>query len=87
MKNKPIRMCFICRSCCEKSALTRIVKNKDGEVFIDRTYKANGRGAYVCSSMYCLNKLKKHKTLNKAFKCELEQSIIEKICEEIIGKD
>lgn len=86
MKTKPIRMCFICRNTSEKQQLNRIVKNKLGEVFLDKTGKANGRGAYVCNSSECLDKLKKQKILNRAFKCELEQNVVNKICEELIGK-
>ena len=86
MKTKPIRMCFICRNTREKQQLNRIVKNKLGEVFLDKTGKANGRGAYVCNSPECLDKLKKQKILNRAFKCELEQNVVNKICEELIGK-
>ena len=31
----------------DKRDLLRIVKNKEGQVFIDPTGKANGRGAYI----------------------------------------
>ena len=86
MKNQPIRMCFICRNTCDKKQLNRLVKNKDGDVFFDKTGKANGRGAYICNNPQCIAKLKSQKVLNKAFKCQLPQNIIEKICEELIDK-
>lgn len=86
MKVKPTRMCFICRNTSDKNCLNRLVKTKDGEVFLDKTGKANGRGAYICNSADCLEKLKKQKILNRAFKCELSDQTISKICEELIGK-
>ena len=86
MKNEVIRMCFICRNCLNKNELNRLVKNKEGNVFIDRTGKANGRGAYICNSSECLEKVKKQKVLNRAFKCELSEQTVQKICEELIDK-
>ncbi|MBE7075838.1 MAG: YlxR family protein [Clostridiales bacterium] len=78
-----IRMCIVCRGQSDKKTLLRIVKNKDGEIFVDKTGKANGRGAYVCKSKDCFEKLCKQKALNRAFKTEVPQEIYQKIGEEI----
>ena len=43
-----LRMCIVCRDRSDKKELVRVVRNKNGEVFLDKTGKANGRGAYVC---------------------------------------
>lgn len=86
MQNKPkekIRMCVVCRGQSDKKTLLRIVKNKDGEIFVDKTGKANGRGAYVCKSKECFAKLVKTKALNRAFKCEVPQNVYKMIGEEI----
>jgi predicted RNA-binding protein YlxR (DUF448 family) len=40
-------MCVVTREKLEKKDLIRIVKNKDGEIFIDLTGKANGKGVYL----------------------------------------
>ena len=85
MQNKPkekIRMCIVCRAQSDKKTLLRIVKNKDGEIFVDKTGKANGRGAYVCKEKECYQKLCKQKALNRAFKCDVPQEIYQKIGEE-----
>ena len=79
-------MCFICRGTFDKRNLNRLVKNADGEIFLDKTGKANGRGAYICNSSVCREKLSKQKILNKAFKCEISQEVYNIICEELIGK-
>lgn len=86
MKYKPnekIRMCIVCRGQSDKKTLLRIVKNKEGQIFVDKTGKSNGRGAYVCKSKECYEKLCKQKTLNKAFKCEVHQEVYQMIGEEI----
>ena len=86
MQNKQkekIRMCIVCRAQSDKKTLIRIVKNKEGQIFVDKTSKANGRGAYICNSKECFQKLVKTKGLNRAFKCEVPQEVYEKLGEEI----
>ena len=73
------RMCICCREMKDKKQLTRVVKNKDGEIFIDSTGKKNGRGAYVCNNADCLKKLKKNKVLNKTFKCAVPDQIYDQL--------
>lgn len=76
-------MCVVCRAQSDKKTLLRIVKNKEGQIFVDNSGKANGRGAYVCKSKECFEKLKKQKGLNRAFKCEVPQEVYDMIGEEI----
>lgn len=70
----PQRMCLACRTMKDKRDLIRVVKSADG-VKLDRTFKAAGRGAYICSDPECIGKVKKHRLLNKAFKCEVDESV------------
>ena len=79
IKTKPQRTCIACRQMQDKEKLIRVVKNADGDIFIDPTGKANGRGAYVCKSAECFGKLKKQKGLSKAFKCQIDEEIYKKI--------
>lgn len=79
------RMCVVCREMHDKKQLLRIVKTKEGELFIDNTGKKNGRGAYICKNEECLNKLIKQKSLNKAFKININESFYEEIKGEILG--
>ncbi len=83
MQKEKIRMCIVCRGQSDKKTLLRIVKNKEGQIFVDQTGKANGRGAYVCKDADCLEKLKKTKALNRAFKCNIPDSVYEGIGEAI----
>ncbi len=86
MQKERLRMCIICREHSDKKELLRIVKNKDGEIFVDKTGKANGRGAYICKSKECFQKLKKTRGLNRAFRCEIKDEVYDKIGEEIEGR-
>ena len=43
----PLRKSVVSNEVIDKRDLLRIVKNKEGQVFIDPTGKANGRGAYI----------------------------------------
>ncbi len=80
------RMCIACRQMFDKKDLNRIVKNNSGEIFVDTTGKANGRGAYICSNKDCFAKLKKQKLLNKAFKCNVDESVYLDLEEKIAKK-
>lgn len=79
MKNEPKRTCIGCNQIKLKKELIRIVKDKQGNINVDKTGKANGRGAYICDNKECLEKLKKSKRLEKNF----EMSIDEKLYEEL----
>ena len=58
-KKIPVRMCVACREMKPKKEMLRVVRPKEGDVFIDLTGKAAGRGAYVCNDPACIRKLKK----------------------------
>lgn len=70
-KKIPMRKCIVCGESKPKGELIRVVKNNKGEVFLDETGKANGRGAYLCKKSECLEKAIKNKSLNRTFSCEI----------------
>ena len=82
-KKKPQRKCIACQERDDKKGLIRIVKNKEGEIFIDKTGKANGRGAYICDDKECLNKAIKSRALNRAFKMEVSSQVYENLLKEL----
>lgn len=81
IKSTPLRMCVVCKEMVPKKNLLRIVVDKNGEVFIDYTGKANGRGAYVCNNPVCVKSCIKKKILNKVFKKELSEELYNSISE------
>lgn len=78
-KKQPERMCMICRKKNDKNNLLRIVKQKDGSIFIDNSYNANGRGVYICNCDDCVRKAIKTRALNRAYKTEVSNTIYEDI--------
>ncbi|AOT68237.1 RNase P modulator RnpM [Geosporobacter ferrireducens] len=83
VKKIPLRQCIGCMEGKPKKELIRIVKNKEGEIKIDFTSKAAGRGAYICNNVECLAKAQKKKALNRAFEQEIDQSIYQQLQEEL----
>ena len=73
VKKVPMRKCIGCNESKPKGNLIRIVKTNKGEIFVDRTGKANGRGAYVCSDIECLHKAEKNKALQRVFSSEINK--------------
>ena len=68
-----------CNSKKDKKDLIRIVRNKEGIISIDRTGKAQGRGAYICDNIECLNKVIKSKRLEKVFDVKIPEEIYENL--------
>ena len=79
-------MCIACRQMKDKRDLLRIVKDKEGNISVDLSGKKNGRGAYICKYKTCLEKLKKQKSLNKAFKTNVSEDVYNEIREVILGQ-
>ena len=83
MKKIPMRTCIGCNNAKPKKELIRIVKSSDGEVSIDFTGKKNGRGAYVCRDISCLEMAIKTKRLSRTFEMPIENEVYEKLKIEI----
>lgn len=80
----PLRKCIGCMASKQKKELIRIVKSKDGEIKLDVTGKANGRGAYICNDIECFKKVHKKRGLNKAFQQEVDEEVYKQLQEELI---
>lgn len=79
MKNQPQRTCMGCNTKRNKKDLIRIVKNKENQISIDRTGKQQGRGAYLCDDIQCLEKVIKSKRLEKVFDMKISEEIYENL--------
>lgn len=81
--NLLIRKCIACQTHRQKKEFFRIVREnskntKDNtKIFIDKTLKSNGRGAYICKDLKCVNLAKKKQSLSKAFRKKVENNIYE----------
>lgn len=86
MKSQPQRTCMGCNSKKDKKDLIRIVKNKENQISIDRTGKQEGRGAYLCDNIQCLEKIIKSKRLEKIFEIKISEEIYENLRGVILGQ-
>ena len=82
VKKIPMRTCVVTHEKCEKRELLRVVKNNLGEVFVDDTLKANGRGAYLKKDKDVIEKARSSKILER----HLEIQIDDKIYDELLTK-
>ena len=74
-----MRSCIVTMEKFEKKDLIRVVKNKDNEIFIDLSGKANGRGAYLKKDIAVIEKCKKNKILDKKLGIEIPDNIYEEL--------
>lgn len=64
-----------------KKDLLRIVKTRQGEIFVDVEQSILGRGAYICYDLKKALILKRKKLLNKVFKKDVSEQIYDQIIE------
>lgn len=86
MKKIPQRTCMGCNEKKDKNELIRIVKNKNNEIHIDKTGKMDGRGAYICNDINCLEKVIKSKRLERVLETKITDEIYESLRGVILDK-
>lgn len=86
VKKIPLRQCIACRELKEKREMLRVTKQTDGNIFLDFSGKANGRGAYICDNPDCVKKLRKSRLLDKVFSCRVDEGVYAAIEEEYFGR-
>ena len=80
-KKIPMRMCVACHEMRPKKELIRVVRTPEGGVTLDRTGRANGRGAYLCDSVDCLSRAVKTRALERALETRIDESIFDSLRE------
>ena len=79
MKKIPMRSCVITGEKLPKKELIRVVRTPEGNVIVDESGKANGRGAYLKKDLETFSKAEKSKILNKKLEVEVPSSIYEEL--------
>ena len=79
MKKIPMRSCVITGEKLPKKDLIRVVRTPEGNVIVDESGKANGRGAYLKKDIVTFEKAEKSKILNKRLEVEVPSSIYEEL--------
>ena len=82
VKKIPIRRCLATNQPFPKKEMFRIVRTPDGNVIVDDTGKANGRGAYLSKTKEAIMIAKSKKLLDK----HLEAAVSEEIYEVLLAK-
>jgi predicted RNA-binding protein YlxR (DUF448 family) len=85
MKKIPMRRCVATQAQLPKKELLRIVRTPEGQVKIDVTGKANGRGAYLAKTLEAVEVAQKRGALARALECEIPASIYDEI-RSIVGE-
>lgn len=84
-KKIPQRMCVGCQQMKSKRELIRVVKNQEGEISLDLTGKAPGRGAYICRDIKCLDNAVKSKRFERTFEKAVPSEVYEKLREGLLN--
>jgi predicted RNA-binding protein YlxR (DUF448 family) len=82
---RKVRRCVGCGKELPKNSMLRIVRSPLGEVSINATGKAPGRGAYICSDIACVRMAMKKGALARALKHPVDRGIyalLEEMCHE-----
>lgn len=79
----PMRTCVVTREKYEKKDLLRVVRDNNGNVFVDDTNKANGRGAYLKKDKDVILKAKDTKVLERHLEIKIPESIYNELLSKI----
>lgn len=74
-----MRTCVGCRTVRPKREMIRIVRGPDGEIDLDETGKASGRGAYICPLVDCLDAAVRSKALQRSLQRDIPDELWEKL--------
>jgi len=82
-KKIPQRQCMGCRERKAKRELIRVVRGTDGVVILDFSGKVNGRGAYICPQLQCLQKARKAKSLERSLETAIPEDVYNRLEKEM----
>ncbi|CDB76910.1 putative uncharacterized protein [Blautia sp. CAG:237] len=83
-KNKiPMRQCTGCREMKSKKEMIRVLKTPEDEIVLDTTGRKNGRGAYVCPSIECLDKAIRNHGIERSLKTSVPEEVYEDLKKEL----
>ncbi len=86
VKKIPMRKCLGCGEMKPKKELVRVIKTPENEILLDKTGRQNGRGAYICNNLDCLNRALKNKGLERSFNTAVPADVVESL-KEAMEKD
>lgn len=66
----------------KQKEMMRVLRTPENEIVLDTTGRKNGRGAYLCRSMECLEKAVKNHGLERSLKTGIPQEVYEDLKKE-----
>ncbi|MBR7552929.1 RNase P modulator RnpM [Allobacillus sp. GCM10007491] len=85
-RKKPLRKCVVTNEMFPKEELIRVVRNKEGEVFVDETGKKNGRGAYIKKDREVIEKAMKNGQLQRSLNTAIDETIYDELFKQVGSK-
>lgn len=79
IKKIPMRSCVVTKEKLPKKELIRVVRTPDGNVIVDLTGKANGRGAYLKKDLEVIDKAQKTNILSRVLEVEVGNQVFEEL--------
>lgn len=79
VKKIPLRTCVVTKEKLPKKELVRVVRTPEGNIVIDESGRANGRGAYLKKDLEVFKKAKQSKILNRHLEVEVPDSIFDEL--------
>ncbi|MBL3572191.1 MAG: YlxR family protein [Synergistaceae bacterium] len=74
-KRKRPRTCVGCGQESPKRGLIRVVRDPEGQVRVDPTGRAPGRGAYLCRDRECLERARKKNALARCLRVDVPAEV------------
>lgn len=82
-KKIPLRQCIGCGEMKGKKEMLRVLRTEDQGIILDTTGRKNGRGAYICPNSECMERARKSRGLDRAFKMSVPDEIYDSLIKEI----
>lgn len=79
----PLRKCTGCGEMKNKKEMIRVIKTPEDEILLDKTGKMNGRGAYICPLMDCMQKARKSRALERSLKMPIPEDVYDTLEKEL----
>lgn len=78
-KKIPMRTCVVTKEKYPKKELIRVVRDNLGNVSVDETGKANGRGAYLKKDLEVVDMARKTKALEKYLEVLVPEEVYQEL--------
>jgi len=79
LRKPPVRTCVTCKTSSDKREFVRVVRTPEGDVRVDPSGKANGRGAYVCLAQGCLDNALAKRRIDNALRVTLKEDDLDRL--------